>query len=43
MASALGKLFTTGEGLNETSGPVGVVQLVSRAETQQGGMEIFCT
>ena len=40
MASALGKLFTTGEGLNETSGPVGVVQLVAE-QTRQGGMEIF--
>ncbi len=37
---ALGKLFTTGEGLDETSGPVGVVQLVAE-QTKQGGMEIF--
>ena len=40
IVSALGKLFTTGEGLNETSGPVGVVQLVAE-QTKQGGMEIF--
>ena len=40
IASALGKLFTTGEGLDETSGPVGVVQLVAE-QTKQGGMEIF--
>ena len=28
------------QGLNETSGPVGVVQLVAE-QTKQGGMEIF--
>lgn len=38
--SALGKLFTTGEGLDQTSGPVGVVQLVAE-QTRQGGLEIF--
>ncbi len=37
---ALGKLVTTGEGLNETAGPVGVVQLVAE-QTRQGGLEIF--
>ncbi len=37
---ALGKLVTTGEGLNQTSGPVGVVQLVAQ-QTQQGGLEVF--
>jgi regulator of sigma E protease len=37
---SLGKLVTTGEGLEETSGPVGVVQVVAQA-TQQGGLEIF--
>ena len=40
IVDALGKLITTGEGLNETSGPVGVVQLVAE-QTQQGGLEIF--
>lgn len=38
--TALGKLFTTGEGLDQTSGPVGVVQLVAE-QTRQGGLEIF--
>ncbi|MEG0902172.1 MAG: M50 family metallopeptidase, partial [Clostridia bacterium] len=38
--NALGKMFTTGEGLDQTAGPVGVVQLVAQ-QTQQGGMEIF--
>ena len=37
---ALGKLVTTGEGLDQTSGPVGVVQLVAE-QTQQGGFEIY--
>ncbi len=37
---ALGKLFTTGEGLDQTAGPVGVIQLVAQ-QTQQGGLEIF--
>lgn len=37
---ALGKLVTTGEGLDQTSGPVGVVQLVAE-QTRQGGLEIF--
>ena len=40
IVDALGKLVTTGEGLDQTSGPVGVVQLVAE-QTQQGGMEIF--
>lgn len=37
---ALGKLVTTGEGLEQTTGPVGVVQLVAE-QTQQGGLEMF--
>ena len=37
---ALGKIVTTGEGLDQTSGPVGVVQLVAE-QTRQGGLEIF--
>lgn len=40
IANALGKLITTGEGFNDTAGPVGVVQLVAE-QTQQGGLEIF--
>ena len=37
---ALGQLFTTGEGLDQTTGPVGVVQLVAE-QTKQGGLEIY--
>ena len=37
---ALGKLVTTGEGLDQTAGPVGVVQMVAE-QTRQGGFEIF--
>ena len=37
---SLGKLVTTGEGLEQTSGPVGVVQMVAE-QTKQGGFEIF--
>ena len=37
---ALGKLVTTGEGLDQTAGPVGVVQMVAE-QTQQGGLEIY--
>ena len=37
---ALGKLVTTGEGLDQTAGPVGVVQMVAE-QTKQGGLEIF--
>ncbi len=37
---SLGKLVTTGEGIQDTAGPVGVVQMVAQ-ETQQGGLEIF--
>ena len=37
---ALGKLVTTGEGLDQTAGPVGVVQMVAE-QTKQGGFEIF--
>ena len=40
IVNALGKLFTTGEGLDQTSGPVGVVQMVAE-ETRQGGLEIY--
>lgn len=40
IVNALGKLFTTGEGLDQTTGPVGVVQMVAE-ETQQGGLEIY--
>ncbi|MCE5342628.1 MAG: site-2 protease family protein [Eubacteriales bacterium] len=37
---SLGKLVTTGEGVEDTAGPIGVVQLVAQ-ETQNGGFEIF--
>lgn len=37
---ALGKLITTGEGINETAGPVGLVQMVAE-QTRTGGLEIF--
>ena len=37
---ALGKLVTTGEGLDQTAGPVGVVQMVAE-QTRQGGLEIY--
>lgn len=37
---ALGKLVTTGEGLDQTAGPIGVIQLVAE-QTKQGGLEIF--
>ena len=40
IVDALGKLFTTGEGLNDAAGPVGVVSLVAQ-QTQQGGLEIY--
>ncbi|MDD3334879.1 MAG: M50 family metallopeptidase [Eubacteriales bacterium] len=40
IVGALGKLVTTGEGLDQTAGPVGVVQLVAE-ETRQGGLEIY--
>jgi len=38
--NALGRLVTTGEGINETAGPLGMIQLVAE-ETRQGGLEIF--
>ncbi len=38
--NALGKLFTTGEGFDQTTGPVGVVQLVAE-QTRKGGFETF--
>ena len=34
------QLFTTADGVNQISGPVGTVQLVAQ-QTQQGGMRIF--
>ena len=37
---SLGKLVTTGEGLDQTSGPVGVIQLVAE-ETAQGGIDTY--
>ena len=40
IVTALGKLFTTGEGLNETGGPVRIVQMVAE-ETKKGGLEMF--
>lgn len=40
IVESLGKLFTTGEGLNDTAGPVGVVSLVAQ-QTQKGGLEIY--
>ena len=40
IVDALGKLFTTGEGLNDTAGPVGVVSMVAQ-EIQKGGFEIY--
>ena len=38
--NALGKLISTGEGLDNAAGPVGMVQMVAQ-ETQDGGLEIF--
>ena len=40
IVESLGKLFTTGEGLNDAAGPVGVVSLLAQ-QTQQGGLEIY--
>ena len=37
IVESLGKLFTTGEGLNDAAGPVGLVA----QQTQQGGLEIY--
>ncbi len=37
---ALGKLVTTGEGLDQTSGPVGIVQVVAQG-TQEGGLYVL--
>ena len=37
---ALGKLVTTGEGAQDTAGPVGVISMVAE-QTRQGGLEIF--
>ncbi|NMD37083.1 MAG: site-2 protease family protein, partial [Christensenellaceae bacterium] len=40
IAKSLGKLFTTGEGFDQTSGPIGVVKIISE-QTQQGGLAMF--
>ena len=40
IANALGDLFTTGAGFDQTAGPVGVIQLVAE-QTQIGGFNIF--
>jgi len=37
---SLSKLVTTGEGLDQTAGPVGVIQLVAQ-ETAQGGLDTY--
>ena len=37
---ALGKVITTGEGLDQTTGPVGMVRLIAE-ETRVGGFSIF--
>ena len=37
---SLGKMVTTGEGVQDAAGPVGVVQLVAE-QTRAGGLEIF--
>lgn len=37
---SLGKLITTGEGVQDTTGPIGVVQVIAQ-ETQQGGFSVF--
>ena len=37
---SLGKMVTTGEGVQDAAGPVGVVQLVAE-QTRTGGLEIF--
>jgi len=38
--NALGKLFTTGEGFNETAGPIGVIKTIG-TETQRGGLSVY--
>ena len=38
--NTLGKLFTTGEGFNDSVGPVGVVQVIAE-QTQQNGFDMF--
>ncbi|MDY5730094.1 MAG: RIP metalloprotease RseP [Eubacteriales bacterium] len=40
MIDALGKLFTTGEGFDQTSGPIGVVKVVSE-QTKTGGFAMY--
>lgn len=40
IANALGKLVTTGEGLQQSAGPVGTVQMVAE-QTQSGGMVAY--
>lgn len=40
IAQALGKLVTTGEGLDQSAGPVGIVNLVAQ-ETRTGGVPVY--
>ncbi len=40
IVNALGKMVTTGEGLNQSAGPVGIVSLVAQ-ETRSGGMPVY--
>ncbi len=40
IVQALGKLVTTGEGLNESAGPVGIVSMVAQ-ETRTGGLPVY--
>ena len=37
---SLGKLVTTGEGIQDTAGPIGVVQLIAE-QTRAGGLEVL--
>ena len=38
--NSLGALFTTGEGLDQASGPIGIISLIAE-ETQKGGLQIL--
>jgi len=40
IVDALGKMVTTGEGLDQSAGPVGIVSLVAE-ETSQGGFPVY--
>ena len=40
--SSLGRLLTTGEGIQDTAGPIGIVHMVAE-QTRRGGLEIFLT